>query len=340
MRIGILTGGGDCPGLNAVIRSAVRKATYNGWECVGILDGWRGLIEGRSRPLAVADVRGILTRGGTILGSSGVPGEVVRQELPTIRAELDRLGIDGLVVIGGEGTMAGAELLADDGFLTVGVPKTIDNDLSGTDVTFGFDTAVNVATEAIDRLHTTAESHHRILVVEVMGRNAGWIALHAGIAGGANIILIPEVPFDLDQVTGWVESRFRSSYAPVVVVSERAMPADQALIDEFGTVDPFGATYIKGVGTWLAGVLEERTGREARTTVLGHVQRGGTPSAFDRDLATRWGLAAIDVLAEGRSGRMVALHGPDVVDVSISEAVGTLKTVPRHRYDEVAILFG
>jgi 6-phosphofructokinase 1 len=222
----------------------------------------------------------------------------------------------------------------------VGVPKTIDNDLSGTDVTFGFDTAVNVATEAIDRLHTTAESHHRILVVEVMGRNTGWIALHAGVAGGANAILIPEIPFALEQVEGWIESRFRSSYAPVLVVSERAVPDDTDLMEQFGVTDPFGARYIPGIGTWLASALQQRTGRESRTTVLGHVQRGGTPSAFDRDLATRFGLAAVDVLQRGESGRMVALRGQRVVDVSLGEAVGTLKTVPRERYDEVALLFG
>jgi 6-phosphofructokinase 1 len=338
--VALLTGGGDCPGLNAVLRAAVRKADTKGWSCVGVLDGWRGLMEGRTRPLEVSDVRGILPRGGTILGTSGVPPTEVVEGMAGIQATLDAMGVDAVIAIGGEGTLAGALALADTGRLVVGVPKTIDNDLSGTDLTFGFDTAVNVATEAIDRLHTTAESHHRILVVEVMGRNAGWIALHAGVAGGANVILIPEVPFLLDEVEAWIESRFRSSYAPVVVVSERAIPDDPALLDEFGATDAWGSRYIPGVGNWLAAALQARTGREARTTVLGHVQRGGTPTAFDRDLATRLGFAAIDVLARGDSGRMVALRGAEVVDVPLAEAVGTLKTVPRRRYDEVALLFG
>jgi 6-phosphofructokinase 1 len=340
MRVALLTGGGDCPGLNAVLRAAVRKADLLGWSTVGVLDGWRGLIEGRTRELSVPDVRGLLPRGGTILGTSGVPRSEVDAALPTIEKTLDALGVDAVIAIGGEGTLAGALALSDTGRLVVGVPKTIDNDLSGTDVTFGFDTAVNVATDAIDRLHTTAESHHRILVVEVMGRNAGWIALHSGVAGGANVILVPEVPFDLDQVQGWIESRFRSSFAPVVVVAERAVPADPALLEQFGATDPWGARFIPGVGPWLAAELQRRTGRDARTTVLGHVQRGGTPSAFDRDLATRLGLAAIDVVARGEHGRMVALRGAEVVDAALADAVGTLNTVPRRRYDEVAILFG
>jgi 6-phosphofructokinase 1 len=340
MRIAVLTGGGDCPGLNAVIRAVVRKAHVQGHETVGVLDGWAGLLEGRIRSLEVSDVRGILPRGGTILGTSGMPGRTVADQLDTVRRNLAAAGADAAIVIGGEGTLAGAAVLAEDGFLVVGVPKTIDNDLSGTDVTFGFDTAVNIATDAVDRLHTTAESHHRVLVVEVMGRNTGWIALHSGIAGGANAILIPEVPFSLDQVEGWIASRFRSSFAPVIVVAERAVPADPSVLERFGTTDPFGARYIPGVGPWLAATIQERTGHEARTTVLGHVQRGGTPTAFDRTLATRLGLAAIDVLDQGRSGRMVALRGEAITDVPLSEAVGTLKTVPRERYDEVALLFG
>jgi 6-phosphofructokinase 1 len=340
VKIALLTGGGDCPGLNAVLRAAVRKADLLGWSAVGVLDGWRGLIEGRTRALTVPDVRGLLPRGGTILGTSGVPRAEVIAALPVIEEALDALGVDAVIAIGGEGTLAGALALSDTGRLVVGVPKTIDNDLSGTDVTFGFDTAVNVATEAIDRLHTTAESHHRILVVEVMGRNAGWIALHSGVAGGANVILIPEVPFDLDQVQSWIESRFRSSFAPVVVVAERAVPDDPALLAQYGATDPWGARFIPGGGPWLAAQLQRRTGRDARTTVLGHVQRGGTPSAFDRHLATRLGLAAIDVVARGEHGRMVALRGADIVDAALADAVGTLNTVPRSRYDEVAILFG
>jgi len=340
MRIGILTGGGDCPGLNAVIRAVVRKAAVHGHEVVGIRDGWRGALSGDVMPLDVAAVRGILPRGGTILGTTGLPPTVVRDNLEAITGVLAANGIDALVAIGGEGTLAGAEILATAGVRVVGVPKTIDNDLEGTDVTFGFDTAVNVATEAIDRLHTTAESHHRILVVEVMGRNSGWIALHSGVAGGANGILIPERPFLLDEVTGWVESRFASSYAPVLVVSERAVPADDDLMEQYSVTDPFGSRYIPGVGQWLANALQLMSGHDARTTVLGHVQRGGTPSAFDRDLATRFGLHAVDALLEGDWGQMVALQGTRIVRVPLATAVGTLKTVPDSRYDEVSILFG
>jgi 6-phosphofructokinase 1 len=340
VRIALLTGGGDCPGLNAVIRAVVRKAALHGHEVEGVLDGWNGLLDARTRPLTVPDVRGLLPRGGTILGTSGLPPSAVSDGIDTIKATLAAVGADALIAVGGEGTLSGAHLLAQTGIQVIGVPKTIDNDLSGTDVTFGFDTAVNVATEAIDRLHTTAESHHRILVVEVMGRNAGWIALHAGVAGGANVILIPEVPFSLDQVVAWVESRFRSSYAPVIVVSERALPDDPDVLATIGSDDGFGTRYVPGIGGWLARALEERTGREARTTVLGHVQRGGTPSAFDRDVATRFGLAAVDLVMAGATDRMTALRGTEVVDVPLADAVGTLKTVPRHRYDEIALLFG
>jgi phosphofructokinase-like protein len=340
MRIGILTGGGDCPGLNAAIRAIVRKSSALGHDTVGIRDGWRGAVDDVVVPLGVEQVRGILPRGGTILGTAGLPPAMVRDNLATIMSMLERRQVDALIAIGGEGTIAGAELLAQAGVPVIGVPKTIDNDLEGTDVTFGFDTAVNVATEAIDRLHTTAESHHRILVVEVMGRNAGWIALQSGVAGGASGILIPERPFHLDDASAWVESRFASSYAPVLVVSERAVPDDAALMAEHAVSDEFGSTYIPDVGHWLAHKLQETTGRDARTTVLGHIQRGGTPTAFDRQLATRFGLVAVDAAVAGRWGSMVALRGTEIVQVPLAEAVGVLKTVPAHRYDEVAVLFG
>ena len=288
MRVGVLTGGGDCPGLNAVIRAVVRKGvTEYGYEFLGFRDGWKGPLEGLTTELGIEQVRGILPRGGTILGSSRTNPIKIEGGVEAIKNNLASLGVDALIAIGGEDTLGVATQLHDLGVPVVGVPKTIDNDLSATDYTFGFDTSVNIASEAIDRLHTTAESHHRILVVEVMGRHAGWIALHAGLSGGANGILIPEVPFDLDEVSGWVESRFRTNYAPIIVVSEGALPADGDLITKDQTLDAFGHVRLSGIGDWLASGLEARTGKEARASVLGHIQRGGTPTAFDRVLATR-----------------------------------------------------
>lgn len=341
MRVGVLTGGGDCPGLNAVIRAVVRKGvTQYGYEFIGFRDGWKGPLEGITMPLEISTVRGILPRGGTILGSSRtnpikVPGGVER-----IETNLRDLGVDALIAIGGEDTLGVASALHGHGFHVVGVPKTIDNDLSATDYTFGFDTAVGIATEAIDRLHTTAESHHRVLVIEVMGRHAGWIALHSGMAGGANVILIPEVPFDLDQVCGWVESRFKATFAPIICVAEGALPADGDLITKDQTVDAFGHVRLSGIGDWLASAIEARTGIESRAAVLGHIQRGGTPSAFDRVLATRFGLNAIDAVRDGAWGCMVALRGTDIVRVPLAEATGTLKTVPPERYEEASVFFG
>ncbi|MFC5146407.1 6-phosphofructokinase [Streptomyces aureoversilis] len=343
MRIGVLTGGGDCPGLNAVIRAVVRKGVQDhSYDFIGYRDGWRGLLHGATSRLDIPAVRGILPRGGTVLGSSRTnpfkePGGIRR-----IRENLAADEVDALVAIGGEDTLGVAALLwAEHGIPCVGVPKTIDNDLSATDYTFGFDTAVGVATEAIDRLHTTAESHMRVLVVEVMGRHAGWIALHSGLAGGANVILIPEQRFDLDEICGWVTSRFRASYAPIVVVAEGAMPKDGDLVLKDGSShDAFGHVRLSGVGEWLAKEIERRTGKEARTTVLGHVQRGGTPSAFDRWLATRFGLHAIDAVRERDFGRMVALRGTDIVRVPLAEATARLKTVPVERYEEVKVFFG
>ena len=342
MRIGVLTGGGDCPGLNAVIRAVVRKgvATY-GHEFVGFRDGWRGPLEALTMELGVKEVRGILPRGGTILGSSRTNPFKIEGGVEQIKDNLASTGVDALVAIGGEDTLGVATRLADLGVNVVGVPKTIDNDLSGTDFTFGFDTAVNIASEAIDRLHTTAESHHRALVVEVMGRHAGWIALHAGMSGGANVVLIPEVPFDIDEVCDLVKKRFETQYSPIIVVAEGAMPregGDMSLVS--GELDAFGHVRLGGIGDRVAAEIEQRTGAEARAVVLGHVQRGGTPTAFDRWLATRFGLHAIDAVAEKDFGTMVALRGTDIVRVPLVEATGELKLVSAAEYAEAQVFFG
>lgn len=341
MRIGILTGGGDCPGLNAVIRAVVRKGVeHYGHDFVGFRDGWKGPLEMLTMPLGIEQVRGILPRGGTILGSSRTNPLSIDDGLRTIKDNLEAAKIDALVAIGGEDTLGVATRLHEAGVPVVGVPKTIDNDLSGTDYTFGFDTAVSIATEAIDRLHTTAESHHRALIVEVMGRHAGWIALHSGMAGGANVILIPERPFSLQRVCEWVESRFESRYAVIVVVAEGARPDEGGLVTQNQSVDEFGHVRLGGIGEWLASAIEAHTGKEARTTVLGHVQRGGTPTARDRVLATRFGLAAIDAVDRGDWGKMVALQGTEIVPVPLAVATGTLKTVPPERYLEAEVFFG
>ncbi|MFJ4618484.1 6-phosphofructokinase [Streptomyces sp. NPDC088812] len=342
MRVGVLTGGGDCPGLNAVIRAVVRKGVQEyGHEFVGYRDGWRGPLDGTSVRLDIPAVRGILPRGGTVLGSSRTNPLKTEDGIRRIKDTLAGHGVDALITIGGEDTLGVAARLSDEhGVPCVGVPKTIDNDLSATDYTFGFDTAVSIATEAIDRLHTTAESHMRVLVVEVMGRHAGWIALHSGLAGGANVILVPEQPFDVEQVCAWVTSRFRSSYAPIVVVAEGAVPRDGDAVLKDQSLDSFGHVRLSGVGEWLAKEIEKRTGKEARTTVLGHVQRGGTPSAFDRWLATRFGLHAVDAVHERDFGTMVALRGTDIVRVPLAEATARLKTVDPKLYAEVGVFFG
>jgi 6-phosphofructokinase 1 len=346
MRVGVLTGGGDCPGLNAVIRAVVRRGIQEfGLEFVGFRDGWRGPLEGDTVPLDVQAVRGILPRGGTILGSSRTnPLKQVsaggRNGVERIKDNLAGLGVDALIVIGGEDTLGVAAKLQTEGINVVGVPKTIDNDLGATDYTFGFDTAVNIAMEAIDRLHTTAESHHRALIVEVMGRSAGWIALHAGLAGGANVILIPEKPFDIEQVCAYVEHRFQTRYAPIVVVAEGARPVEGDIVTGSEKLDAFGHVRLGGVGQMLAEEIEKRTGKEARCTVLGHIQRGGTPTAFDRVLATRYGVHAVQAVYEEAFGIMVALRGTDIVRVPIEEATRELKLVPPERYAEAEVFFG
>ena len=341
MRIGVLTGGGDCPGLNAVIRGIVRKGTqlYD-YDFIGFRDGWRGPLEGATTPLGVPEVRGILPLGGTILGSSRTNPLKVVDGIRRVKENLDKYEVDALIVIGGEDTLGVAATLHDNGVKVVGVPKTIDNDLNATDYTFGFDTAVNIATEAIDRLHTTAESHKRVLVIEVMGRHAGWIALHSGVAGGANVILIPEQRFDMDRVCAWVEQRFRINYAPIVVVAEGAMPLEGQMMVKDDSRDAFGHVRLAGIGEWLAHEIEARTGKEARTTVLGHIQRGGTPSAFDRWLATRFGLHAVEAVHDDDYGTMVALRGTDIVRVPLAEATARIKTVDPALYAEFDVFFG
>ncbi|RLP74737.1 ATP-dependent 6-phosphofructokinase [Mycetocola tolaasinivorans] len=342
MRIGVLTSGGDCPGLNAVIRGAVLKGTaVHGQEFLGIRDGWRGLVEGDVHPLTRHDVRGLSKQGGTVLGTSRTnPFDGPHGGPENIRATMDRLGMDAVIAIGGEGTLAAAKRLTDAGLNIVGVPKTIDNDLDATDYSFGFDTAVEIATEAIDRLRTTGDSHRRCMVVEVMGRHVGWIALHSGMAAGAHAILMPEQPQSIDQIVKWVESANNRGRAPIVVVSEGfTLDTMETAHSEKG-LDAFNRPRLGGIADVLAPIIEERTGIETRATVLGHIQRGGVPSAYDRVLATRLGMAAIDSAVAEQWGTMIALRGTELVHVPFQEALGGLKTVPQDRYDEAAILFG
>ena len=341
MRIGVLTGGGDCPGLNGVIRGVVRKGVKEyGYEFVGFRDGWKGPLEGLTMPLNLETTRGILPKGGTILGSSRTNPFKIENGVERIKENLAKMEIDALVAIGGEDTLGVATKLDSLGVKVVGVPKTIDNDLNNTDYTFGFDTSVNIAMEAIDRLHTTAESHHRALVVEVMGRHAGWIALHAGIAGGATAILIPEVKFSTEKVAKWVESRFADGFAPIIVIAEGAIPQDGDMMVKDQTLDSFGHVKLSGIGEWLSQQIEEKTGKETRTVVLGHIQRGGTPTAFDRVLSTRFGVNAITAIHEGDFGKMVALHGTTIARVPLASATSELKLVRPELYAEAEVFFG
>jgi phosphofructokinase-like protein len=341
LRIGVLTGGGDCPGLNAVLRAITLKgiSVYK-HEILGFRSGWLGPVEGLATPLGLDAVEDILSRGGTILGSSRTNPYKVEDGISKLRTTLANNELDALIAIGGEDTLGVAHRLTQEGVPVVGVPKTIDNDLDATDYTFGFDTAVHIATEAIDRLRTTAESHHRALVVEVMGRHAGWIALHSGLAGGANVILGPEKQFSVEQVCDWVQQRFERQYAPIIVVAEGAVPEGGREVLHSGEKDAFGHVRLGGIGTWLAEELAQRTGKESRAVVLGHTQRGGTPTAYDRVLATRFGLHAIDAVSEGDFGTMVALRGTDIVRVPLAEATAEIKTVPLERYAEAEVLFG
>jgi 6-phosphofructokinase 1 len=339
MRIGVLTGGGDCPGLNAVIRAVARRSWQRGDEVIGVREGWRGMIDQQFQPLGPTEISGILPRGGTIIGTTRTNPYKVDGGVDRVKAAFEQ--IDALVAIGGEDTLGvAARVHAEFGAPVVGVPKTIDNDLSGTDYTFGFDTAVHICTEAIDRLHTTAESHNRVMVVEVMGRHTGWIAVMSGIAGGADVILIPEKPVELDAVCHEIRRRHaRGKNFSIVVVSEGC---DLPGADDKGEVDQFGHRLLakRGVGERLGEEIEKRTGFETRVTVLGHIQRGGTPTARDRILATRFGIKASDLVAEGAFGQMAALHGDAVVSVPLEEATAELKTVPDAWYDVARTFFG
>ena len=340
-RISILTGGGDCPGLNSVIRAVVHKASNEGYEVMGIKNGWKGLIEKDAESLDINSVSGILPKGGTILGTSRTNPYKKEGGIQQVISNYKALNLDALIAVGGEDTLGVATKLAREGLNVVGVPKTIDNDLSATDYTFGFDTAVNTATECIDRLHTTAESHQRIIVVEVMGRHAGWIALESGIAGGADVILIPEFPIDMDEVCGLIRKRHsRGKTFSIVVVAEGAQFKKGSVILQEQKLDEFGHVRLGGIGEEVAREIEKRTGYETRVSVLGHIQRGGTPSAFDRVLGTRFGVKAVELVKEKKFGQMVALSGNKIISVPLESATRTLKTVDPEYYEIAKVFFG
>jgi len=341
-KIGILTGGGDCPGLNPVIRAVVRKSYNEGYQVVGIKNGWKGLIEADYLPLDLNSVSGILPKGGTILGTSRTNPYKNPSDVEKLKRNYYNMGLSALIAVGGEDTLGVAAKLIDDGIRNiVGVPKTIDNDLSCTDYTFGFDTAVNIAMECIDRLHTTAESHHRIIVVEVMGRHAGWIATEAGIAGGADVILVPEIPIDIDEVCNLIRKRHaRGKTFSIVVVAEGARFKEGTIVTQEKKVDEFGHVRLGGIGEVLGEEIEKRTGYETRISVLGHIQRGGSPTAFDRILGTRFGIKAVELIKEKKFGRMVALVGNKIIDVDIKEATKELKTLDMELYRIAKEFFG
>jgi len=340
MKIGILTGGGDCPGLNAVIRAVVRKAHIDGHTVIGFRDGWKGVIEGNTIPLDRDAVAGILHRGGTILGTSRTNPYKVEKGVENVKAAFKKIGLDALVAVGGEDTLGVANKLTKEGLPLIGVPKTIDNDLSATDYTFGFDTAVNIAMEAIDRLHTTAESHHRVLVVEIMGRHAGWIAAHAGIAGAADVILVPEIPADLDNVCAILKTRHsRGRKSSIVVAAEGTQIKNRDLTKDI-PVDQFGHKILGGIGEYLRKEIEKRTGFETREVVLGHLQRGGSPTAFDRVLGTRFGVKAVQLAEAKEWGKMVSLRGAKIEAVPLEEGVAKLKTLDMELYEVAKVFFG
>jgi 6-phosphofructokinase 1 len=350
MRVGVFTGGGDCPGLNAVIRAIVRRTIGKyGGEVVGFRFGWAGMLDGNSMPLGIDQVSGILPRGGTILGTSRTNPYKVEGGPQKIQQTFRKQGLDALIAIGGEDTLGVACRLAEEGLPVVGVPKTIDNDIAGTDYTFGFDTAVHIATEAIDRLHTTAESHNRVVVVEVMGRHTGWIAVKAGIAGGADLILIPEVPFTLTEVCDVIQRRHsRGKNFSILVVAEgapypkdaTAETGDGGLVLAGGGKDAFGHVRLGGIGNKLAGAIEKRTGFETRVSVLGYVQRGGTPTAFDRVLGTRFGVVAADLVHAGQFGKMVSIQGDRVIKIEIAHGTQSLKRVDSELFEVARTFFG
>ncbi len=340
-KIGVLTGGGDCPGLNPVIRAVVRKALASGIEVVGIRNGWKGLVTLDTMPLDLGSVSGIVHRGGTILGTSRTNPYKDPKHVSAVKANIAALKLDALVVIGGEDTLGVATKLAKEGLPVVGVPKTIDNDLCETDYTFGFDTATNIAMEAIDRLHSTAESHHRILVAEVMGRHAGWIALYAGMAGGADYILIPEKPILIDEVCAAIKQRHsRGKTFSIIVVAEGAEFAKGDTVNLDKKLDEFGHVRLGGIGDRLAKAIEQRTGYETRVSVFGHIQRGGSPTAFDRVLGTRFGVKAVELVLAGQWGKMVSLKGTDIVAVPIELATKQLKLVNEELYEVAKVFFG
>ena len=340
-KIGILTGGGDCPGLNPVIRAVVRKGFNEGYEVVGIKNGWKGLLEKDTMALDLETVSGILPKGGTILGTSRTNPYKKEGGVQKVISTLKELDLFALIAVGGEDTLGVASKLYKEGVNVIGVPKTIDNDLSATDYTFGFDTALNIATECIDRLHTTAESHHRIIVAEVMGRHAGWIALEAGIAGGADVILIPEFPIDLEEVCALIKKRHeRGKTFSIVVVAEGAEFKKGSMVLQEQKLDEFGHVRLGGIGEILGREIEKRTGYETRVSVLGHIQRGGSPTAFDRVLGTRFGVKAVELVKEKKFGQMCALSGNKIISVPLEKATGTLKTVDPEYYEIAKVFFG
>jgi 6-phosphofructokinase 1 len=340
MRIGILTGGGDCPGLNAVIRAVVRKAYNDKHETIGFMNGWKGLIEGETITLDLSAISGILPKGGTILGTSRTNPYKKPEDIKKVIENFKKFKLDALIAIGGEDTLGAANRLVKDGVNVVGIPKTIDNDLSATDYTFGFDTAVNTAMECIDRLHTTAESHHRIMVAEVMGRHAGWIATFAGIAGGADVVLIPEIPINLDETCNTLKKRHeRGRTFSIVVVAEGAKLATSDVTKD-QSLDEFGHVKLGGIGDYLAKEIEKRTGYETRVSVLGHIQRGGSPTAFDRILGTRFGVKAVELVENKEFGKMVSLSGTKIIAVPLEKGVEKLKTVDMDLYNIAKVFFG
>ncbi len=342
-RVGILTGGGDCPGLNAVIRAVVRKGMdAYGYQIVGVLEGWRGMLEGLSQPLDLDKISGILPKGGTILGTSRTNPYKDPDGGDVVVRNMRQMEMDALIAVGGDDTIGVAnQLYSEHGVNIVGVPKTIDNDLAGTDYTFGFDTAINIVMEAIDRLHSTAESHHRVMVVEVMGRDAGWIAVEAGIAGGADIILVPEEPFDIEEICALIQRRHgRGKNFSIVVAAEGTQPKGGQAVLQAAEKDAFGHVRLGGIGNTLSREIEKRTGFETRATVLGHIQRGGSPTAFDRILATRFGIAAVDMVHRGDFGKMVCLRGIKIETIPLKDAVAKLRTVDMELYDIAKVFFG
>ena len=341
-KIGVLTGGGDCPGLNAVIRAVVKKSIQYDWEIIGIKNGWRGLIYGEVELLTDYSVSGILPKGGTIIGTSRTNPFKKVEHTQRMLDNIRKFGLDAIVAIGGDDTLSVAQKLNEQGVNVIGIPKTIDNDLSSTDYTFGFDTAVSIVTDAIDRLHTTAESHHRVMVLEVMGRHAGWIATIAGIAGGADEILIPEINFDLNDVCKNLKRRYdRGKKFSIVVVAEGTKPKDvDSYVTQNNEKDDFGNVRLGGIGHYLANEIEKRLKLETRVTILGHVQRGGSPTAYDRVLATRFGIAAVELIKKKDFGKMVALQGNKIVSVKLEDAISKSKTVDMELYEIAKVFFG